>query len=372
MGWDVDLGTRLKKLRTAKGLSQRELAEPRYTPAYVSTIEAGRRRPSRAALAHFAAKLAIDVDELVTGRPADWAARARLQLQEARLVLSAGRSAEAEKTLRRLAGEARRFGDQRLQAKVEEALGLWAERQGDADRALEHYERAEELLSDEAAPSRAEAVAGKARAHEALGDFGYAIYLLEGFLKVLETEKLRDPNALVRIYSSLVYAYFNAGFISKAETSARQALALAVQVSDPQRIAQMHMHVARVLLHQGKPLDAESALREAENIYRQLDLKTEMAGAHLALGYVCSREGRLDEAREHLHRAITVFEETQNKLDVARALNELARVERLEGHDREARELLERVLGLLEDGDVHERALAHREIALTYNSSDAQ
>src|ERR671929_169869 len=43
-------GSRLRKLRLARGMTQKELAGDRYTHAYVSSIEAGRRMPSREAL----------------------------------------------------------------------------------------------------------------------------------------------------------------------------------------------------------------------------------------------------------------------------------------------------------------------------------
>src|SRR6187455_3230798 len=81
-GGSVDIGTRLRKLRTERGLTQRELGAPRYTHAYVSTIEAGRRHPSRTALEHFAERLGVGVDELETGRSPDLETRLRLDLQE--------------------------------------------------------------------------------------------------------------------------------------------------------------------------------------------------------------------------------------------------------------------------------------------------
>ncbi len=71
------LSTRMRKLRTARGMTQRELAEPKYSHAYVSTIEAGRRKPSREALEFFAERLAVDVEELATGKPARLEARWR-------------------------------------------------------------------------------------------------------------------------------------------------------------------------------------------------------------------------------------------------------------------------------------------------------
>ncbi|WP_344646290.1 helix-turn-helix transcriptional regulator, partial [Streptomyces durmitorensis] len=68
------IGRRVLRLRTELGLTQRQLAEPAYTPAYVSTLESGKVRPSEAALRHLAERLGVTPEELVTGRPARLAA----------------------------------------------------------------------------------------------------------------------------------------------------------------------------------------------------------------------------------------------------------------------------------------------------------
>src|SRR6266511_3513830 len=141
------IGTRLRRLRLARALTQRELAEPKYTHAYVSTIEAGRRNPSREALEHFAGKLGVDVDELLTGKPADLEARLDARLMQSRIDLSAGRLDEAD-----------------------DGRGLLKERRGMPEQALDHYQRAEEIVRSGPASARADAVSGKARCFQALGD----------------------------------------------------------------------------------------------------------------------------------------------------------------------------------------------------------
>ena len=90
------LGTRMRRLRLARGMTQKELADPKYSYAYVSTIEAGRRTPSREAIEHFATRLGVTPDELVTGRPADLEARLELSLQEATVTLSGEAGDDAE------------------------------------------------------------------------------------------------------------------------------------------------------------------------------------------------------------------------------------------------------------------------------------
>jgi tetratricopeptide (TPR) repeat protein len=365
------LGTRMRRLRLARGMTQKELADPKYSYAYVSTIEAGRRTPSREAIEHFATRLGVTADELLTGRPADLAPQLELRLMEARVASSGGRAEEADRELIAIAKEAKRYGLTQLQARAEVGLGLQGERRARPDEALAHYQRAEELLAGDPATALVDAVAGKARCLEALGDARYSIFLLESLLDRLQREKLRDPDALSRLHSSLVFAYLDAGIHRKAAESGAELLALAPHIADPLRVAQMHVNVARLFLHEGKVRDAQASLRRAEETYRQLNLKVETAGAQLALGYVASREGNLEQARRELEKAVGVFEETTSGPDLAGALNELARVERLEGARERAKELLERSISLMGSNDTPILAWAHRELGFTLADDDA-
>ncbi|WP_018348160.1 helix-turn-helix domain-containing protein [Longispora albida] len=61
------IGTRLRRLRTERGLTQRELAAGACTRAHVATVEAGRASPSAELLGHFAAVLGLTAAELLTG-----------------------------------------------------------------------------------------------------------------------------------------------------------------------------------------------------------------------------------------------------------------------------------------------------------------
>lgn len=62
------LSARLKRLRHERGLSQRELAAPGVSYAYISRIEAGTRRPSVKALRLLAANLGVSTEYLEVGR----------------------------------------------------------------------------------------------------------------------------------------------------------------------------------------------------------------------------------------------------------------------------------------------------------------
>lgn len=65
------IGQRIKRLRLAAGLSQRQLADgcDRVTYAYLSRIEGGDRTPSVRALRQLAPKLGVSAHELEFGYP---------------------------------------------------------------------------------------------------------------------------------------------------------------------------------------------------------------------------------------------------------------------------------------------------------------
>jgi tetratricopeptide (TPR) repeat protein len=67
-----ELGQRLRKARLAAGLTQTQLAEPRYTKAFVSALENGLSRPSMAALRHFSAKLSVPASQLINDEATEW------------------------------------------------------------------------------------------------------------------------------------------------------------------------------------------------------------------------------------------------------------------------------------------------------------
>ena len=65
----ADVGARIRSLRTAKGLTQAQVAEPQYTKAYISMLESGRTRASMKALEHIAGVLGVKPADLLGGAP---------------------------------------------------------------------------------------------------------------------------------------------------------------------------------------------------------------------------------------------------------------------------------------------------------------
>src|SRR5437867_6941654 len=87
------IGERLKRLRLEQGLSQRELAAPGVSYAYISRIEAGTRQPSVKALRRLASKLGVTADFLETGSQLGPEEERELRLSDLELAMRLGDAA---------------------------------------------------------------------------------------------------------------------------------------------------------------------------------------------------------------------------------------------------------------------------------------
>lgn len=356
------LGDRMRRLRVERDLTQAELAEPDYTAAYISTIEAGRRIPSPAAVAHFANRLQIDPEELATGRPTSLPAELRFKLQEGFHKLYSAEYMAAEKQFKDINDAAQRYAMVRIAAQARVGLGIAAERQNDPQKGAVHFAAARELLQNEPAPIWVESVAGAARCAQMSGDVREAIHGLETYILVLNKNGLLDPLALMRAHSSLIWPYTEVGLFKKAREAAEEALRLEPRVDQPEQVANMHLNVARELLRVGRTDDALVSLQRAEDLYTNLHWNTELARAHANRGIVYAENGDLATARRELEVSLELIEGAPDTLIQARSLNELAKIERLAGEGDRAVEMLTRAISMLQDGDIAELALANHEL----------
>ena len=349
------VGRRVHRLRTERGLTQRQLAEPAYTPAYISTLEAGRVRPSEAAIRHLAERLGVTYEELETGRPAHLATDLRLKLVEAQRTLATGAAEDAVAAYTRLLAEAEQLGLDGERATALLGLGQCALETGELPVARERFEAAEKLLANAPLPQRAPAVRGRAVAHLLAGELRYACYLLESAIDELNASGLQDPGALLLLYTAAIAPYMDMGAHARAAQAGELALALAPQVSDPELVAGLHRGVARTLIAAGRTQEADASLAKAAEIYQQLQIRTEMAHCHWMRGYVHAQDGDLSGAESELRAARDMLASKRAALYTAQVEVELADVLRRLGKRQEAEALLLRLLGELQAdrGSVH-------------------
>jgi tetratricopeptide (TPR) repeat protein len=324
-------------------MTQRELAGDRYTTAYVSSIEAGRRQPSADAIEYLAGRLGIDVEELRDGRPST--ATLELRLAEARRLASMGETARGRSEIEAVRALAEQHGLRRLHAQALVALGFWTLRSGNPRGGLGYYEQAERLMRGEPDPTRAAAVAGQARCLRVLGDVRRAVLIIERELESLDRAGLPDPMALMVLNAYAVAAYQDLGLTARALKAAETALHLAPQVDDPQQRADMYRAVARGFLQSNRVDEARTAVARATEIYDQLEMRTDVGHCHWTRGWVFGHGQKPDlaSASQALDQARDVFIETQSRYDEALVTIELADIVRRLGQFDRARELIQGV-----------------------------
>src|SRR5947207_11082302 len=130
------IGERLKRLRLERGFSQRELAAPGVSYAYISRIEAGTGQPSVKALRRLATKLGVTADYLETGSDLDPEDARELRLSDLELAIRLGEQEGSEGPLRELAAEAVAAGDRICAMRARVALAALAHDRGAYDDAV--------------------------------------------------------------------------------------------------------------------------------------------------------------------------------------------------------------------------------------------
>ncbi|MEE1758147.1 MULTISPECIES: helix-turn-helix domain-containing protein [unclassified Streptomyces] len=355
------IGRRVQQLRTERGLTQRQLAEPAYTPAYISTLEAGRVRASEPALRHIAERLGVGYEELATGRPEGYATELRLRLTGAQRTLASGAGEAAAEGFTVVLAEAEKYGLIAEQADALLGLGECALETGDLETAQLRFEQVEQRLGDAPLPARVPALRGRATAHYLAGELRYSCYLYESTLDELNRNGMHDPDALLLLYTGVIAPYMDMGAHARAAQAAELALALAPRSGDPALVARMHRSVARTMIAEGRIAEADASLAKASELYRQLQIRTELANCHWMRGYLHAQNGDYARAEEELREARRMLSAKRAALYTSQVAVELADVLHRRAKSEEAAELLREVLSDLssERGALHSAA-AHR------------
>lgn len=341
------IGVRLRRLRLERDLSQRELASPGVSYAYISRIEAGTRRPSVKALRMLARKLGVSPEYLETGSELREVDQRELELGDAELRLRIGGEAdEAWSLFQRLLDESLGTGDSESAARARVGLGLTAAQRAD------HVNAA--LLLQEAIDSgaislvdRPDAHAQLGRSYTMIGAHERAIELLESCLTELERDNPENISAYVRFAGYLSAALTDVGQVERAEQVLTDALAQAENAADVYTRIRLYWSIARVAEADGRPARALAFVRKAIALLEATDDTIHLARAHVLCAWIMGMEERAEEALPHLEQAASLLGPSGDPTDIAMLRIEQAKNDAALGKadesERHAREALDRL-----------------------------
>jgi len=331
------VGARLRAARTRAGLTQRELAAPRYTKAYVSALENGLIKPSMAALRFLARQLGTVPEAFLADADTHW------ERLDAELRLAAGDwQAAADRFQAILDTDPSGVGRGMVLLGLAEAT-VRLNRPFDA---IGHATDARELLT--AANRTAEAHRATywlAAAHHGANDPGRARMLLEELMAA--TGAGADPDLRVRCLIALAATVSMNDEASVAIGLLEEARRIGADLDDRRR-ATLLSSLAQSYRLTG---DLEAAVRtgtEAVSLFRAVEARAETAliENELALTYLAL--GSIGEAVRHLGAARVEMAEAKDDFRMAHIADTEARIALERGDTAGAERLAAEALDLSE------------------------
>jgi tetratricopeptide (TPR) repeat protein len=320
------VGRRLLEARLAAGLSQRALAFPGCSAAYISRLEAGERVPSLQLLRKLAVKLNADENYLATGVAGP---RGRpTELVEAEIALRLDDIEGAERLFQRVVQGA---SDPRARAEALAGTGRVAFGRGDYDAAVAAIEEALEV-EPETALAAPGAIETLGRAYWRLGQIDRAIRMCE---RALDQARAHDDGVATSRFAVLLACfYIENGRFGRAQELLGQTLADEAATADSAARARLLWSQSRQLTEKGRH---DAAARYARRSLELLELTEDthyLARAQQLLGSIELERGNPEEALEVLRAGRTLLAEPTNtvlatriRLDEARALAALGQRE---------------------------------------------
>jgi transcriptional regulator with XRE-family HTH domain len=343
------IGARLKRLRVARGFSQRDLSSPGVSYAYISRIEAGARTPSVKALRKLAQKLGVSVEYLETGRDIREIDDRELKLADAELQLRLeADTAPAEQKLEEVLAEASAAGDRVSASRAAIGLGLAAAHRGNHLDAVERLEAA--LEYERVAPHlRPDVYTGLAQSYAALGAADRAARLLEQCLAEVTESTPEDVTLMVRYATFLSYALTDEGEYDRASEVVHDALGRTGDSSDSYTRVRLYWSLARMAAIEGRSAEALTQIRKAIALLEATDDTLTLARGYLLSAGIDSQEGRAEATRKQLEIAARLLGPAPEPADLGMLRIGQSRLATLEGDGARAVESARDALAILGD-----------------------
>jgi tetratricopeptide (TPR) repeat protein len=345
------LGQRVRQARVARGLTQSELADSRFSKQYVSQIERDQLRPTEATLKWIADRLEVDPQFLATGVDGRELERVESIIARGEAALEAHDYAEA---ITLLAGVTESVP---MEAAPDlELRGLLAESWarmyiGEMRAALPLLTRARELAEDSVFSDvdRAEVLFRLGCCRYRLASVSTALALFTEALDLAERSGIPCDRLRSRIFGWRSRCYRRQRDWEAAREDVERALELAEALDDRRATADAYFLGALVSERRGQWVAARSYAERAKVLYEEIDDRANTGKLLTTLGGLTFLLGKPDESIPLFKQAFAVALEVGSDADAAQAVSSLAQVHLRTGQLELAEQQAGHALELLAD-----------------------
>lgn len=356
------VGQRLREARERAGLTQRDLAFPGCSPAYISRIESGDRIPSLQLLRELGRRLDVSEDYLATG--VDMVRSEDPRLIDAEVALRLDEVDEAEHLFRAALEKPWGRDDE---ARALAGLGQLAFSRGEPRPAIDYIEQGLAIwgVSPAERPSLADTL-GRAKAM--LGELSEAAGIFRSCLTAAQERE--DTIEQLRFAVLLANALIDRGDFSEASEVLAGTVPLLESTRDPILRARLYWSQSRLY---GMQNDTRRAVRYARRALEIVELTEHdyyTARAHELLAHMELDRDRPEEALALLHKGWPLLEKSGNPIDKAAFRLEEARALAHLGRREEAAALAMEISGLLKDAKPREAGRSYALLGEIYAAID--
>jgi tetratricopeptide (TPR) repeat protein len=345
----VELGSRLRKLRTTAGLTQTELAGGRFSKEYLSQIERGKTRPRPDTVAWLAERLGVDHDLLVTGISSTERSRWEAMVARAEALSEQYDFAAAVPEFAEVRVAARAAGAKELELRALAGEGWARLQQGELSDAAALLAEARTLSEDPRFSDieRADLLFRLGACRYQLSSISTAIALFDAALELADRSQL--PNDLLRaqIFRWRSRCYRRQRDWQAAREDVERALELAEGLSDRRAAAQVYFQASLVAEREGHWVLARSYAERARAYYEELADRENVGRLLNNLGGLTYLLGKPDEAIEYLQDSLRVLLDEGIDEEAAHVITSLAEIYVDTGRPAEAEAQARKALELL-------------------------
>jgi tetratricopeptide (TPR) repeat protein len=362
-----EFARRLRALRRARGLTQRQLAGDTLSVSYVSLLEAGRRTPTEETVHHLARALDCSPEELRGGEDNPVTRPAALNVRFGQLALEAGEVEQAQALFEAVLNSSDLDPLIRTEAFIGVARTL--ENQGRLREAATAYERlVQEAIRSPRYVSSLHVVISWCRCLYELGELTRVVEVGTGAMRELDRLNAWQSDTAVQLLATVAAAHFELGEVPQAERLLREGLERAEHMRSPRARASVLWNASHVASEDGRHREALELAEEALAYFRH-------AGDQRAVGRLLSQYGllllrqdppRVADAQQMLEEGLAILTETGHAYDRGYILTELSRAHLMQGDAKYAVELAERSLAELGPEAALERARAETVLAAAH------